>query len=56
MKNFLHDSGKALQYLLFFGGLIGLTVGAGEIYRPLYWLMGGLFAVFVAFLMANDDK
>lgn len=41
---------------LFFGGLTAIAYGAWMVYRPLGPIVGGVFAVKVAFLIAAERK
>lgn len=41
---------------LFFGGLTAVAYGTWMIYRPLGPIFGGLFAVWVAFLISAERK
>lgn len=46
--------GEALQAGLFYGGLGAITWGAWMIYRPLGPIVGGFFAIKIAFLLATE--
>lgn len=44
------------ENVLFFGGLASVAYGAWMIYKPLGPIVGGIFAVKVAFLMASGRE
>jgi hypothetical protein len=46
--------GEALQAVLFLGGLGAMAFGAWMVYRPLGPIVGGFFAVKIAFLLATE--
>lgn len=49
-RNAKHALSEALQALLFFGGLTGISFGAWMVYHPLGPILGGIFAVYISFM------
>lgn len=45
-----HALSEALQLALFAGGLVSISYGAWMMYRPLGFILAGVFAVWIAFL------
>jgi len=43
-------------HVLFFVGILAITIGSALIYRPLGFIVGGLFFGWLAFLIAAEAK
>lgn len=51
---FLSKLPKRIAHLFFFAGIISIVAGCALIYRPAGFIAGGLFAVWISFLIAAE--
>jgi len=53
-KTFLGKLPVRLAHLFFFAGIVSIIAGASLVYRPAGFIVGGLFAMWVSFLIAAE--
>jgi len=54
LKKFLGKLPLRLAHLFFFAGIVSIIAGASLVYRPAGFIVGGLFAMWVSFLIAAE--
>ena len=47
---------KLISHALFLGGLGAVTYGAGLIFMPLHWVVGGGIAVWLSLLIEKESR